>query len=94
MPGFSEAAWDSRAGNGEWSARRGSVLAFCAAGRMAAVRPQSHVRLLPRRTAGLMLCRGARTKNLGFGVCTFSPPWEGPVKAPGQRQSPSFTWAP
>ena len=31
MPGFSEAAWDSRAGNGERSARRGSVLAFCAA---------------------------------------------------------------
>ena len=38
--------------------------------------------------------RGVRAKTLGFRVYTFTPPWEGPVRAPWWRQSPSFTWAP
>ena len=38
--------------------------------------------------------RDARAKTLRFRVYTFTPPWEGPVRAPWWRQSPSFTWAP
>ena len=38
--------------------------------------------------------RDARAKTFGFRVSTFTPPREGPVRAPWWRQSPSFTWAP
>ena len=44
-----------------------------------------------------VLQQGARdvpAKSLEFRVSTFTPPWEGPVRAPWWRQSPSFTWAP